>query len=274
MNNNFSPRNNRSAFTLIELLVVIAIIAILAAILFPVMAQAKNAAKGAACISNMKQIGIAASLYITDNDGRYFPATVYDESPGFAPQIPWVGYDNNNTGDCSNGFCGDVSLPAVGEPRPGLLDVYLKSMDVIRCPNKHPNQQTALALNFFNPNTNSDYYTTNPLAQGQEFSPSVWQVGDVNGVLTFIGGEEGVVEEPAGTILVWEHKAYAPFCNFMQPYDWEDSPPQNDVLIKHFNLLHNGGTTTLWTDTHAKRLAYGNLRRPMFSSRKDIYGGT
>lgn len=60
----------RRAFTLIELLVVIAIIAILAAILFPVFAQAKEAAKKAACLSNMKQIGLAFNMYISDEDDR------------------------------------------------------------------------------------------------------------------------------------------------------------------------------------------------------------
>ncbi len=57
-----------SAFTLIELLVVIAIIAILAAILFPVFAQAKGAAKKTVSISNLKQIGLAWTMYASDYD--------------------------------------------------------------------------------------------------------------------------------------------------------------------------------------------------------------
>jgi prepilin-type N-terminal cleavage/methylation domain-containing protein len=77
----------RRAFTLIELLVVISIIAILAAILFPVFAQAKAAAKKAACISNTKQVGIGFTLYLTDNDD-FFPLGNYSS---FSPGAGWAG---------------------------------------------------------------------------------------------------------------------------------------------------------------------------------------
>jgi len=66
----------RSGFTLIELLVVIAIIAILAAILFPVFARARAKARGAACLSNMKQVGLAADMYCQDYD-ECFPMSMY-----------------------------------------------------------------------------------------------------------------------------------------------------------------------------------------------------
>ncbi|MBC7807537.1 MAG: prepilin-type N-terminal cleavage/methylation domain-containing protein, partial [Akkermansiaceae bacterium] len=61
----------KSGFTLIELLVVIAIIAILAAILFPVFAQAREKARQISCLSNQKQIGIAMMMYVQDYDETY-----------------------------------------------------------------------------------------------------------------------------------------------------------------------------------------------------------
>jgi prepilin-type N-terminal cleavage/methylation domain-containing protein len=64
-------RRAHAAFTLIELLVVIAIIAILAAILFPVFAQAREKARQATCLSNLKQLGTATQMYMQDYEGSY-----------------------------------------------------------------------------------------------------------------------------------------------------------------------------------------------------------
>jgi len=77
----------RTAFTLIELLVVIAIIAILAAILFPVFAQAKEAAKKTQSLSNVKQIGLGIMMYIGDSDDIY-PQSEYN-GDGNGPVIQW-----------------------------------------------------------------------------------------------------------------------------------------------------------------------------------------
>ena len=80
-------------FTLIELLVVISIIALLAALLFPVYAQARAKARQAVCTSNLRQIGLALSLYADDNDeklmpGQLLPALAPDGSPQYAG---WAG---------------------------------------------------------------------------------------------------------------------------------------------------------------------------------------
>ena len=70
-------RRRKMGFTLIELLVVIAIIAILAAILFPVFAQAREKARTIACLSNMNQIGLARQMYIQDYDETFPPNRTY-----------------------------------------------------------------------------------------------------------------------------------------------------------------------------------------------------
>ena len=76
----------KKAFTLIELLVVIAIISLIAAILFPVFAAAKDSAKRTSALSNLKQIGTALQLYLADND---------DTIPFHFPVSPtWPGYDD------------------------------------------------------------------------------------------------------------------------------------------------------------------------------------
>src|SRR5258708_3751554 len=81
-------RVSRRGFTLIELLVVIAIIAILAAILFPVFAQARESARKISCLSNCKQMGLAAMMYIQDYDEMY-PCTSWD--------TPAIGTSDNDT---------------------------------------------------------------------------------------------------------------------------------------------------------------------------------
>src|SRR5204862_2529101 len=80
-------QSRNRAFTLIELLVVIAIIAILAAILFPVFAQAREKARGASCLSNVKQMALGAYMYAQDYDDQVVPRTVI--YPGLAAGLPW-----------------------------------------------------------------------------------------------------------------------------------------------------------------------------------------
>ncbi len=95
---------SRRGFTLIELLVVVAIIAVLAAILFPVFAQARERARRTSCLSNCRQLGLAFMQYAQDND-EYFPLTTHSVNAD--------GTDNSWT---------------------DTLAAYIKSKQIFRCP--------------------------------------------------------------------------------------------------------------------------------------------
>lgn len=110
--------NGRRGFTLIELLVVIAIIAILAAILFPVFAQAREAARRTACTSNMKQVVTAVTMYAQD----------YDEV------LPYQGNAANPKADIGN-YAASAFAVWINGAQP-----YVKNAGVWYCPSaaKHP----------------------------------------------------------------------------------------------------------------------------------------
>lgn len=88
--------SRKRGFTLIELLVVIAIIAILAAILFPVFAQARDAAKKTNCLSNLKQLGTAVMMYVQDNNDT-FPICAWNWTDG-SYKDEWTGTPRGQEG--------------------------------------------------------------------------------------------------------------------------------------------------------------------------------
>lgn len=93
----------KRAFTLIELLVVIAIIAILAAILFPVFAQAKVAAKKTTTVSNVKQVSTGMFLYMSDNDDYYPRARPCVSGSSLNPKFQAASYNTTPTQGCGSG---------------------------------------------------------------------------------------------------------------------------------------------------------------------------
>lgn len=152
-------RSVNRGFTLIELLVVIAIIAILAAILFPVFAQAKLAAKGAASLSNVKQESLAELMYTNDYDDAFSPACVW---------IPWAGGSAPPTGFACFG-------PSIGCANPWtyLLLPYVKTTGIIDDPlaPSHfqvPSNQTAQDL--YTPTYGFDFTALAPYGS--------WDTGD------------------------------------------------------------------------------------------------
>jgi prepilin-type N-terminal cleavage/methylation domain-containing protein len=160
----------RRAFTLIELLVVIAIIAILAAILFPVFAKAREKARATSCLSNQHQIGLSLAMYRGDFDEinaryRLCPDTPADSL--CASASPTVSSGPNETWWAPY----DTALGPEPSPLPqsyaglkaGLLQPYVKNQQIFRCPS-YPQGQVGYAMSYIynGPMGQPDAFVSNP----------------------------------------------------------------------------------------------------------------
>jgi prepilin-type N-terminal cleavage/methylation domain-containing protein/prepilin-type processing-associated H-X9-DG protein len=123
----------RRGFTLIELLVVIAIIGILAAMVFPVFARARESARKAVCLSNVKNIALAFQMYLADNNDTLPPKEHRQEANDFFESQP----GNSGQEGCWDKETGEQTYATDANPYmpfPVILDEYVKNRDVWRCP--------------------------------------------------------------------------------------------------------------------------------------------
>jgi prepilin-type N-terminal cleavage/methylation domain-containing protein/prepilin-type processing-associated H-X9-DG protein len=168
---------NRKGFTLIELLVVIAIIAILAAILFPVFAQAREKARSTACLSNQKQLGTSVMMYVQD----------YDET---FPMAYWYKNDTSS----ANGYV----------QWSGMMQPYIKSIQLFVCPsdvNKGlvPTNPPCANINDFTTVGCDAQVPRISYIPNSAFIPRKRRTADLANVVS-----NAAVEQPAGEILIAE----------------------------------------------------------------------
>jgi prepilin-type N-terminal cleavage/methylation domain-containing protein/prepilin-type processing-associated H-X9-DG protein len=218
---------SRRAFTLIELLVVIAIIAILAAILFPVFAQARAKARQAACISNSKQIGTALMMYVQD----------YDEI-----------YPVNNR----------AFLPAPDNISTFLLtwmaqiDPYMKNQQVYICPNQ-PVQQN---FNFVAAPGRTLVLPFRSMGANEFIMGRVGYTAHVTNNAPLEPTSQASLSRVAETPLV----ADSVFALFNDPRriaqagfagaPWWTFPSTAAAIAADANSRHNGGSVVIWADGH------------------------
>ena len=148
-----------SGFTLIELLVVIAIIALLAAILFPVFAQAREKARQTTCTSNLRQIGLALAMYRSDYDGMNCAYRTCDRNttPSVAADCSNVPKATLYTGPGERWWAPyDNTVPPtkivpdsdyVGN-KEGFLQPYVRSLGIFKCPSANPPLQCSYTMSY------------------------------------------------------------------------------------------------------------------------------
>jgi prepilin-type N-terminal cleavage/methylation domain-containing protein/prepilin-type processing-associated H-X9-DG protein len=213
-----------SAFTLIELLVVIAIIAILAAILFPVFAQAREKARQTACLSNTRQIGTALMMYVQDYD-ETIPFN--DNGPDFTPGKARCTFD--------------------------VIQPYLKNTQVYVCPSAAAADKVPIFLNYDNTNRPLISYAINNVYFWSA-EQNLFGVSGTTSPVTLAS-----IEDSAGTIFCGDSK---PGAN-LQQWAWQVIGTTLDTNAKpptlgfpgyqgQFVARHNGGLNFTFFDGHAK----------------------
>ncbi len=242
-------RQKRLAFTLIELLVVIAIIAILAAILFPVFAQAREKARQTQCVSNLKQIGTSLMMYTQD----------YDEKMPFNYQYHW-----------SNGQRIDGLL----EWWQDLCRPYVKNEMVYQCPSasphigytfwRTPGQPNPLIRDYI---ANASWGFTNPnlpIINGINYASGTGIGGCFTNNWNNDSYSIATFEDPAGTIAIfdgarsseiWRGAQTDAWFNAGQGCSWvggAPSTPLPNCREGHTRKRHNDGYVAAYLDGHAK----------------------
>src|SRR5579871_1175930 len=225
-----SRTRTHKAFTLIELLVVIAIIAILAAILFPVFAQAREKARAISCLSNVKQLDLGFMMYIQDYDEEF-------------PYWDWQTQASGQGGGCGNNpGCGHFENVWFQAIYP-----YVKNGAVYACPDdsiKNTPKNSAVG-GWGSPSDNPNSWGIDPALLNQVMSYGVneplhfGQLGDPAPPFGSGSTTLASLQRPAETMVladaVWPTTGSA----FNSPSDWTRTPdPNNPNDPAHFCLIH------------------------------------
>jgi prepilin-type N-terminal cleavage/methylation domain-containing protein/prepilin-type processing-associated H-X9-DG protein len=252
-----SQRLRVKGFTLIELLVVIAIIAILAAILFPVFAQARDKARSSSCLSNCKQIGVAYHLYTQDYDGNV--PVHCNRSVGSA-----TGVDKYLENSCYPGWISNVLRP------------YEKSPDIYYCPSKNLRGTGFFIDPRHNPTVNQADLL-NPKGVNAQSGRNISYTYNENGVghqdSPLAGRNEAAFHEPANLAILWDSVNSWTDCWFTTAscsiwhqrdlcWYFGKLPGMTNCSGKNANntAWHQGGQNFVFLDGHAKFARWDNMR--------------